>query len=223
MRGCRRFGCTWQTSFTIPRGRRKHDRIGDCALRPKEQGNRPRRARADGFAVRKRPSLSHTLGHDVAALSCVGFITTFQRARNGCHRKVTQRVPANFPAPDSVSSRVDIESMDPAFLNGASQLRNIQLRRQDRIPRFGVPHHSLAARRISAFGTSASSENAEPHHVARASSAKQDGYDRARREQNTSSAIEQCISTDRACPVSTDTQNHLEYFPGAEVIRSKAC
>jgi type 1 glutamine amidotransferase len=64
-----------------------------------------------------------TLGHDVAALSCVGFITTFQRGTEwAATGKVTQRVPANFPAPDSVSSRVDIESMDPAFLNGASPI-----------------------------------------------------------------------------------------------------
>lgn len=64
----------------------------------------------------------HTpMGHDVAALSCIGFITIFQRgtewAANG---KVTQKVPAHFPGVDSVSYRVDIASMDPAFLNGAS-------------------------------------------------------------------------------------------------------
>ncbi len=64
----------------------------------------------------------HTImGHDVAALSCVGFITTFQRGTEwAATGKVTQRVPANFPAANSISNRVDIEEMDPDFLKGAS-------------------------------------------------------------------------------------------------------
>ncbi|HTB96583.1 MAG TPA: ThuA domain-containing protein [Terracidiphilus sp.] len=62
-----------------------------------------------------------TLGHDVAALSCVGFMTVFQRGTEwAATGRVTQKAPANFPTEDSVSYRVDIESMDPAFLNGAS-------------------------------------------------------------------------------------------------------
>jgi uncharacterized protein len=62
----------------------------------------------------------HTMmGHDVAALSCVGFITTFQRGTEwAATGRVTQKVPANFPTADSVSLRVDIAAMDPAFLNG---------------------------------------------------------------------------------------------------------
>jgi len=66
----------------------------------------------------------HTpMGHDAAALSCVGFITIFQRGTEwAATGKVTQKVPANFPTEDSVSSRVDINSMDPAFLNGASPI-----------------------------------------------------------------------------------------------------
>jgi type 1 glutamine amidotransferase len=64
----------------------------------------------------------HTImGHDVAALSCVGFITTFQRGTEWVATgKVTQKVPANFPAAKSVSYRVDIEEMDPDLLKGAS-------------------------------------------------------------------------------------------------------
>jgi uncharacterized protein len=60
-----------------------------------------------------------TMGHDVAALSCVGFITTFQRGTEwAATGRVTQKIPSNFPAADSVSLRVDIQEMDPAFLNG---------------------------------------------------------------------------------------------------------
>ena len=62
-----------------------------------------------------------TLGHDVAALSCVGFMTIFQRGTEwAATGKVTQKVPAGFPTADTVSFRVDIAAMDPAFLNGAS-------------------------------------------------------------------------------------------------------
>jgi type 1 glutamine amidotransferase len=62
-----------------------------------------------------------TLGHDVSALSCVGFIATFQRGVEwAATGKVTQKPPANFPTANSVSYRVDIAAMDPAFLNGAS-------------------------------------------------------------------------------------------------------
>ena len=40
-----------------------------------------------------------TLGHDVAALSCAGFATTFQRGTEwAATGKVTQKVPADFPA-----------------------------------------------------------------------------------------------------------------------------
>jgi uncharacterized protein len=64
-----------------------------------------------------------TMGHDPSALSCVGFITLFQRGTAwAATGKVTQKIPANFPSADSVSYRVDILSMDPAFLNGASPL-----------------------------------------------------------------------------------------------------
>ena len=66
----------------------------------------------------------HTpMGHDVAALSDVGFITIFQRGTEwAATGRVTQRVPASFPTADSTSMRVDIEQMDPAFLDGASPI-----------------------------------------------------------------------------------------------------
>jgi len=64
----------------------------------------------------------HTpMGHDVFALSCVGFMTVFQRGTEwAATGRVTQRVPADFPTAKTVSYRVDIAQTDPAFLNGAS-------------------------------------------------------------------------------------------------------
>jgi uncharacterized protein len=47
-----------------------------------------------------------TLGHDVPALSCAGFIATFQRGTEwAATGKVTQKVPADFPSADAVSVR----------------------------------------------------------------------------------------------------------------------
>jgi uncharacterized protein len=55
-----------------------------------------------------------TMGHDVAALSCVGFITTFQRGTEWTATgKVTQKIPATFPTVDTVSLRADIAAMAP--------------------------------------------------------------------------------------------------------------
>jgi type 1 glutamine amidotransferase len=62
-----------------------------------------------------------TLGHDVFALSCVGFMATFQRGTEWVATgRVTQKVQATFPTAKTVSYRVDIAQTDPAFLNGAS-------------------------------------------------------------------------------------------------------
>jgi type 1 glutamine amidotransferase len=56
-----------------------------------------------------------TLGHDAWALSCVGFITTFQRGTEwAATGRVTQKVPKNFPTADVVSYRADLAAMDPA-------------------------------------------------------------------------------------------------------------
>jgi len=47
-----------------------------------------------------------TMGHDLAALNCVGFITTFQRGTEwAATGKVTQKVPADFPTADKTSTR----------------------------------------------------------------------------------------------------------------------
>lgn len=62
-----------------------------------------------------------TMGHDVFALSCVGFMTIFQRGTEwAATGQVTQKAPANFPTAKTVSYRVDLAETDPAFLNGAS-------------------------------------------------------------------------------------------------------
>ena len=60
-----------------------------------------------------------TLGHDIPALSCAGFIATFQRGVEwAATGKVTQAIPAGFPTAQTVSFRVDIAAMDPGFKNG---------------------------------------------------------------------------------------------------------
>jgi uncharacterized protein len=47
-----------------------------------------------------------TLGHDVPAMECVGFIVTFARgAEWAATGKVTQKIPLDFPGPDKVSTR----------------------------------------------------------------------------------------------------------------------
>jgi type 1 glutamine amidotransferase len=57
-----------------------------------------------------------TMGHDIPALSCVGFMTTFQRGTEwAATGKVTQKVPSSFPAAGSVSYRRDIAAMDPDY------------------------------------------------------------------------------------------------------------
>jgi type 1 glutamine amidotransferase len=50
-----------------------------------------------------------TLGHDISALSCMGFIATFQRGTEwAATGKVTQKVPDGFPTAITVSYRADI-------------------------------------------------------------------------------------------------------------------
>ena len=47
-----------------------------------------------------------TLGHDVPAMQCVGFITTFARGTEwAATGKVTQKVPSDFPTAEKVSTR----------------------------------------------------------------------------------------------------------------------
>lgn len=65
-----------------------------------------------------------TMGHDVFALSCVGFMTTFQRGTEwAATGRVTQKVPQTFPTAITISYRVDIAEMDPAFLQGATPIQ----------------------------------------------------------------------------------------------------
>jgi cytochrome c oxidase cbb3-type subunit 3 len=56
-----------------------------------------------------------TMGHDVSALSSVDFVATFQRGTEwAATGGVTQKVPSDFPTPDSVSYRADLAAMDRA-------------------------------------------------------------------------------------------------------------
>jgi hypothetical protein len=60
-----------------------------------------------------------TLGHDAAALSCVGFAVTFQRGTEwAATGKVSQKMPRSFPTADTVSYRADLAAMDPAVAAG---------------------------------------------------------------------------------------------------------
>jgi len=64
-----------------------------------------------------------TLGHDINALSSVDFVVTFQRGTEwAATGKVTQKVPANFPTPNTVSYRSDLAAMDPLYKNGLNGL-----------------------------------------------------------------------------------------------------
>jgi uncharacterized protein len=64
-----------------------------------------------------------TWGHDLAALSSVDFVVTFQRGTEWVATgQVTQKVPPTFPTADSVSYRADIAAMDPDFRNGLDNL-----------------------------------------------------------------------------------------------------
>jgi len=64
-----------------------------------------------------------TLGHDINALSCVGFLATFQRGTEwAATGKVTQKVPANFPTANSVTYRTGIAAIDPNYKRGLNGL-----------------------------------------------------------------------------------------------------
>jgi uncharacterized protein len=64
-----------------------------------------------------------TMGHDISALSSVDFVVTFQRgAEWAATGMVTQKVPSNFPAADSVSYRTDFAAMDPGYKRGLNPL-----------------------------------------------------------------------------------------------------
>lgn len=60
-----------------------------------------------------------TLGHDVIAMSGIGFITTYQRGTEwAATGKVTQKVPPGFPTAGTVSYSVAIANLDPEFRQG---------------------------------------------------------------------------------------------------------
>jgi type 1 glutamine amidotransferase len=64
-----------------------------------------------------------TLGHDINGMSCVGFVTTFQRGTEwAATGAVTQKVPATFPTETTVSYRPDIAALDPNYPRGLDPL-----------------------------------------------------------------------------------------------------
>lgn len=66
----------------------------------------------------------HTvMGHDIVAMSCVGFVVTLQRATEWVATgAVTQSVPASFPTATTVSYRADLAAIDPNFSRGLNSL-----------------------------------------------------------------------------------------------------
>ena len=64
-----------------------------------------------------------TLGHDINALSSVGFVVTLQRGTEwAATGRVTQKIPASFPTATTVAYRADIASMDPRYADGLDAL-----------------------------------------------------------------------------------------------------
>jgi hypothetical protein len=64
-----------------------------------------------------------TLGHDVTAMSAVGFVVTLQRGTEwAATGSVTQTVPVTFPTANTVAYRADLAAMDPNFKKGLNGL-----------------------------------------------------------------------------------------------------
>jgi hypothetical protein len=66
------------------------------------------------------------MGHDVAAESSMDFVVTLQRGTEwAATGKVTQKIPADFPMDETtMSTRMDLMRMDPAYNNGQPQPAN---------------------------------------------------------------------------------------------------
>jgi type 1 glutamine amidotransferase len=64
-----------------------------------------------------------TMGHDINALSSVGFVVTLQRGTEwAAIGQVTQKVPASFPTATTVAYRADLAAMDPNYSSGLDSL-----------------------------------------------------------------------------------------------------
>lgn len=64
-----------------------------------------------------------TLGHDVFAMSSVGFVATLQRGTEwAATGQVTQKLPSTFPTANTVSYRADLAAMDPRYERGLNPL-----------------------------------------------------------------------------------------------------
>jgi uncharacterized protein len=80
--------------------------LGTAFSAPAQKGTGENEAMLMTIAYGKGRVFHTTLGHDVPAMKCVGFIVTFQRgAEWAATGKVKQKVPKDFPGPDKVSLR----------------------------------------------------------------------------------------------------------------------
>lgn len=73
---------------------------------PKNQGTGKNEPILMALSYGKGRIFHTTMGHDIPAMRCVGFIVTLQRGTEwAATGKVTQKVPADFPAADQISLR----------------------------------------------------------------------------------------------------------------------
>jgi type 1 glutamine amidotransferase len=64
-----------------------------------------------------------TMGHDINAVSSVGFVVTLQRGTEwAATGQVTQKIPTSFPTATTVAYRADLAAMDPNYSSGLDAL-----------------------------------------------------------------------------------------------------
>jgi type 1 glutamine amidotransferase len=82
------------------------DVIGTARSDPANQGTRENEPMLMAISYGNGRVFHTTLGHDVAAMQCTGFITTLQRGTEwAATGRVTQKIPADFPKSDQPSTR----------------------------------------------------------------------------------------------------------------------
>jgi len=82
------------------------DVIGTAHSEPANQGTSENEPMLMTISYGKGRVFHTTMGHDVAAMQCTGFIVTLQRGTEwAATGKVTQKIPADFPKSDEGSTR----------------------------------------------------------------------------------------------------------------------
>ena len=82
------------------------DVIGTAHSDPANQGTSENEPMLMAISYGKGRVFHTTMGHDVAAMQCAGFIVTLQRGTEwAATGKVTQKIPPDFPKSDQASTR----------------------------------------------------------------------------------------------------------------------